>query len=156
MIAFFTRRLILIALILALVGVPAYFLLRPGDSVSLLYQSENSQLSIKGTYLSVEVVDSAEEHQLGLSNRPNLDKGEGMLFVYERPMTPSFWMKDMKFSIDIIWIGEDKKIVFIHHNVSPETFPQSFQPPRSIKYVLEANAGFAESVQAVPGDLVNF
>lgn len=143
------------AALLILIGT-AYFWLRPKDSISLLYQSEKLQLSIKGTYLSVEVADTAEKHQRGLSKRPSLANGEGMLFVYDQPLTPSFWMKDMNFSIDIIWIGEDKKIVFIHHNVIPDTFPQTFSPPSPVKYVLEVQSGFSKARGISSGDIVNF
>lgn len=151
-----TKKFILIAAGILILAAAVYFSTRSQDSNLLLYQTEKDQLSIKGTYLSVEVADSPAEQVQGLSGRKVLASGEGVLFVYDQPTLPSFWMKEMHFPIDIIWIGEDRKIVFIHHNVSPDTFPQSFQPPRPIKYVLEANAGFAESVQAVPGDLVNF
>lgn len=136
--------------------VSAYFLLRPKDSVSLLYQSEKFQLSIKGTYLTVEVADTDREKVMGLSNRPNMGDGEGMLFVYKEPTQPSFWMKEMLFSIDIIWIGSDKKVVAVHHNLAPDTFPQSFQPPSPVSYALEVRAGFSKMHGITTGDDVLF
>lgn len=134
----------------------AYFWLRSQDPPLLLYQSEKLQLSIKGTYLTAYVADTDQEKIAGLSNRPSLGSSEGMLFVYDQPLTPSFWMKDMRFPIDIIWIGEDKKIVFVHENVSPDTFPRTFAPPSPVKYVLEVQSGFSKARGISSGDLVDF
>lgn len=153
---FLTRRLIIIAGVIVLFAGMAYFWLRPGDYISPLYKSEKIKLSIKDTYLTVDISDTPQEKITGLSNRPRLENGGGMIFVYDHPTKPTFWMKEMLFPIDIIWIGEDKKIVFVHENVSPDTFPRTFAPPRPIKYVLEVNAGFARRIQAVPGESVVF
>lgn len=146
----------MVVILLTIFAVLAYFWFRPQDSVSLLYQSEKLQLGIKGTYLLVDVADSDQEKITGLSNRPSLGRDEGMLFVYDPPFRPSFWMKDMLFPIDIIWIGEDKKVVAIEQAVTPETYPKSFQPPVPISYVLEVKAGFSKERGISTGDLVNF
>lgn len=149
-----TKKLILIAAGILILVVAAYFLTRSQDSNLLLYQTEKIQLSIKDTYLSVEVSDSLSEQAQGLSGRQTLASGEGMLFVYERPTVPSFWMKDMKFSIDIIWIGKDRRVAEITANITPETYPQAFQPSNPVQYVLEVTAGFAERHSLKVGDAV--
>lgn len=94
--------------------------------------------------LVVEIADEAAEQVRGLSGRETLAEGRGMLFVYDKPAVRSFWMKDMQFSIDIMWIGENKKVVGIEHAVSPNTYPQTFSPPVPVQYVLEVPAGWAE------------
>lgn len=87
------------------------------------------------------VADTASEQQKGLGGRETLGTDEGMLFVFAENSSHSIWMKDMKFSIDIIWIDETKKIVNIASNISPETYPESFSSPVPSKYVLEMVAG---------------
>ena len=80
----------------------------------------------------------------GLSGTQYLANGEGMLFVYDEPTVPRFWMKDMNYAIDIIWISSDKRVVGIEQNISPETFPATFSPSTPVQYVLEVPAGFVE------------
>ena len=80
----------------------------------------------------------------GLSGTQYLADGEGMLFVYDEPIVPRFWMKDMNYAIDIIWISSDKRVVATEENISPDTFPATFSPNTPVQYVLEVPAGFVE------------
>jgi hypothetical protein len=141
------------ALFILALGV--FFLLFKPDT-SLLEVDNLTQLSIKGVLLQVEVADTPDEQSKGLSGRANLAENEGLLFVYEQPARPSFWMKEMNFPIDIIWISSDKKIAEVTAKVSPDTYPQSFRPQKEIRYVLEVSAGTAERYGWLAGDLVSF
>ena len=58
----------------------------------------------------------------GLSIKNTLNESEGMLFPFDTPGEYSFWMKDMKFPIDIIWIDSNYKIVYIEKNLQPCAF----------------------------------
>lgn len=151
-----TRRIFIIAPLVVLFAGIAYFRPNPGNPVSLLYKSEKMQLSIKSTYLSVDVADTDQEKITGLSNRLSLGSGEGMLFIYDSPVRPSFWMKDMRFPIDIIWISSDKVVVGIEHAVSPVTYPKGFQPAVPVQYVLEVRSGLSQEKGIATGDVVNF
>ena len=111
-------------------------------------------IAIKDTEINIELADTAEKKSQGLSGRNGLPQNQGMLFVYDTPAFYSFWMKDMQFSIDIIWIDEDYKIIDITKGVSPDSFPQSFQPQKPAQYVLEVNAGFGEKNNIKIGDTV--
>jgi uncharacterized protein len=67
--------------------------------------------------------------------------------VFDREGYQGFWMKEMNFPIDIVWLNKDKKIVHIEHNVSPDTYPKIFNPNNEFNnekslYVLETNANF--------------
>ena len=64
-----------------------------------------------------DVADDAESRQRGLSGRESLDDGEGMLFLLAND-SPSFWMKDMRFAIDIVWI-RDGRVVDVTADVPP-------------------------------------
>ena len=94
--------------------------------------------------LEVEIADTPELQVQGLSGRKSLSENKGMLFVYEKPAMPGFWMKDMRFPIDIIWLGEDIRVAGIEAHVPPETYPAVFYSPSPVRYVLEVNAGWAE------------
>jgi uncharacterized protein len=109
---------------------------------------------IRGNEVKLEVVKTPEEQQKGLSGRTSLAEQAGMLFLYEKPAIPGFWMPDMHFAIDIIWIDSRKRIAGITAGITPETYPEIFRPPAPIQYVLEVNAGWAEKYGVKPGDSV--
>jgi len=94
---------------------------------------------INGQELNLEIMREPQERSRGLSGKELLAENAGMLFIFEPSGAPGFWMKDMKFSIDIIWIGSDKQILDITKSVAPETYPEVFKPKSQIQYVLEVN-----------------
>ena len=108
----------------------------------------------------VDIALSEEEWARGLSGRPSLGEDEGMIFLSREKRFPAFWMKDMIFPIDIIWIS-DGKIVGIERNVSPrpgvpERDLDLYIPPESVDAVLEINAGKAAEWGVKIGDSVGF
>lgn len=113
-------------------------------------------LKVGSSDLRVTVVRTAQEKKQGLSGRGSLDDDEGMLFVFDEAGYPKFWMKGMKFSIDIIWIGSDRRIVDLTEGFSPRTFPQTFTPKVAAQYVLEVNEGWVQRRGLKIGDLVSF
>lgn len=125
---------------------------------SLVSQKILKVLTADGSTYGYKVLfsDTPELRTKGLSGRASLGTDEVMLFVFEREVRNFFWMKDMLFSIDIVWLDADKQIIHIEKNVSPETFPKSFGPDENSKYVLEFKAGTADSVGMKRGDRVSF
>lgn len=119
-------------------------------------KSHTEKVVINGVEMIAEIADSENKIKKGLSGRNQLGEAEGMLFVFEKPSIHSFWMKDMKFSIDIIWIDEALKIIDIAKNVSPDTYPRTFQSSKPVKYVLEVKAGWTEKYNVNKGDKVYF
>ncbi len=94
--------------------------------------------------VALEIADSPKEREHGLSDRRSLADTAGLLFVFDRAGKQCFWMKDMRFSIDMIWLDGDKKILKIERGVSPATYPQTFCPPQPAQYVIEVNDGVAD------------
>ncbi len=90
----------------------------------------------------------------GLSNRAGLADNVGMLFVFNPPTMDGFWMKDMRFPLDIIWAGSDGTITTLYKNISPDTYPTSFYPSVPATYVLEVPAGFADEHQVAIGSKI--
>ena len=85
-----------------------------------------------------------------------LKENEGMLFVFNHADKYSFWMKDMNFPIDIVWIGEDMHVVYIKKNALPTSYPETFTPNQDAKYVLEVISSFSEKNNLKVGDKVEF
>ncbi len=115
-----------------------------------------SDVYVSGQKIAVELANTPAKRIQGLSGRNALGQNEGMFFVFEKPDYYAFWMRDMNFKIDIIWIDENKKIVDIVKNATPESYPEKFSPQSPAQYVLEVNAGFADEHKINIGDLVKF
>ena len=122
---------------------------------------KKKEIKIGDKSLLVEVVDSLETRNKGLSGRDGLEADQGMLFVFEtQDVNPGFWMKDMKFSIDIIWINDGKvsQITKEVPNPTPETPERSlpiYTPQDAVDYVLEVSAGFSDKNGISVGDAVD-
>lgn len=113
-----------------------------------------SSIQINDRTITVEIADSPAERERGLSGKAGLAEDEGMLFVFDEDGRLAFWMKDMLFAIDILWISRDGAIVHIEENVAPETYPASFTPRSEARYVVELPAGYVSKYTVRLGDIV--
>lgn len=104
----------------------------------------HKKIIIGNIAVKAEIAKSLAEKQKGLSGRSFMRKNSGMLFVFSQPDFYSFWMKDMEFPIDIIWLDENLRIINIEKNITPDTFPKKFIPQRPAKYALEVNGGWSD------------
>lgn len=117
-----------------------------------IFSQDKKQARINNSTIEIEVADTSEERSKGLSGRESLSKNRGLLFIYPEPDFYGIWMKDMKFSIDVIWFDENYRVIDIVQGVRPESFPKTFKPPAPAKYVLEVNAGFTSEYEIKIGD----
>lgn len=103
--------------------------------------------------IDIEIADTDYETQTGLMYRDGMEDNQGMLFVFEEPAYHSFYMKNTKFSIDIIFIDKDLRIASFKERAKPldEAGLNSEVP---VQYVLEVNAGLAERWQLDVGDRI--
>lgn len=104
--------------------------------------------------VTVEVARSSVEQIRGLSGRPDLKRGHGMLFVYDRPQPVSIWMKDMRFPLDILWI-RGGRIVKIEKRAPPlDPHGPARTYTATADLVLEVPAGFTDRERIHLGDSV--
>ena len=118
------------------------------DSPDAATDATGATVTIRRQSVDVEVVTSREAQALGLGGRDSLAWDSGMLFPYERPAFVSFWMKGMRFDIDIVWI-RDQRVVGIAarvpHPPDRDSKPATVRPPEMVDMVLEVPAGYAEA-----------
>lgn len=124
-------------------------------------KKESTQVTIKDLVIQAKISDETKEHQSGLADYSSLALGDGMIFVFDKSASYVFWMKDVEFAIDILWIDEAKKIVDIAPNVPPEPNKGEkdltrYKPKSDAKYVLEINAGLSALHNLQIGDQVAF
>ncbi len=112
--------------------------------------------------VQAEIADTPVTRQQGLSGHAPLKENQGMLFMFPQPAVQSFWMIDMTFPLDMIWIGADKKVVGITADIpapAPGTPPKDLpthQSPGRVQYVLEVRAGWVEGRGVKVGDEVEW
>lgn len=118
------------------------------SSPSIASQSSKSlpTVTIGTARIEVDVATTTAAVRRGLSGRLRLEEDRGMLFIFPVADIYRFWMPDMHFPLDIIWI-HDGEVVDISRNVSNDFDPENlrfYSPHTKSERVLEVNAGFAE------------
>ncbi len=125
---------------------------------SLLKVADHSfqNIQLKNKTLKVEVVNTTASTEQGLSARTRIDS-DGMLFVFNEVGIQRFWMKQMQFNLDLIWL-KDLQVVDISENV-PKPLPTQteqqlpvYMPRAAVNEVLEVPAGTAQTWQLKVGD----
>ncbi len=133
------------------------------DNSSLKYNPDKLSgykkaiVTINKYNISAYVADTDAKRTEGLSGVENISLDQGMLFILDYPSKQGFWMKEMKFPLDIIWVGDNDTVVHIEKNLQPCMsifFCPVFTPLKEAKYVLETRTGFADSHSVKEGTRV--
>lgn len=126
---------------------------------AILDSKETSAITINGHSFKVTEVSSQKDLEIGLSETKSISSDQGMLFIFEEASYYSFWMKNMKFPIDIIYINQDA-IVTIRNNAQPPKNNTDnlvvYFPEKPSNKVLEIQAGLAEKYGFKIGDKVTY
>ena len=144
-------------LILTIVSIIAVIII----FIVLMNIKPSSKLPTKACFngricVNIELALTEEQQKIGLMNRANLSEDAGMLFVYKDMNLKKFWMKNTLIPLDIIWMDNSNRIIYIERNAQPCT-----RDPCDIygidalsKDVLEVNGGFATKNNLLVGDIV--
>ena len=119
---------------------------------SLQYDALPTHVELDGERFTLEVAATEEEREKGLGGRESLCRTCAMLFVFEKSERYAFWMKDMRFPIDIVWFLGDR-VVFVAHEVSPD-FSGILEPAVVADRVIELSSGAAKNAEV--GEKVRF
>ena len=143
-----TQSVIIVTICIIPVLVAVSFLMRPnvplppagyGESKHKLTIINNHGATTTRT-IDVLVAETPAQRERGLSGMLSLPRDEGMLFLFDQSDTFTFWMPDMHFSIDMVWIDENWRVVDVTQHATPESYPKTIFSPRiPARYVLEIN-----------------
>lgn len=115
--------------------------------------------TIENDKFNIEVADEDKERVKGLSERKNLAEDKGMVFVFDKKGKYGFWMRNVNFPLDIIYISDDT-IVDIIKNAEPKALDATdipiYEPKQEANYVLEINGGLSDKLEIQIGDKVKF
>ncbi|MEO2052636.1 MAG: DUF192 domain-containing protein [Allomuricauda sp.] len=156
----YKNTILLFALILALVSckneakteikTEAISFTKEGDLKIIKLASDSTSVDF-----DIEIAETEYETQTGLMYRPSMETKQGMLFIFPKAGQRSFYMKNTEFPLDIIYIGEDQKIVSFQKNAQP--YDESSLPSEgAAKYVLEINGGLSDNLGLQVGDSITF
>lgn len=124
---------------------------RPSDLVTMRIKGQSDPAKV---FQLRKAVTPAEQEQ-GLSGSTHLADHTGMIFMYQYPANLCFWMKEMNYSIDMIWVDGAKKVVAIESNVSPKTYPEKSFCHEG-RYVIEIPANAADKARIQKGSQLIF
>lgn len=100
-------------------------------------------MAVGEVVVEASLATTAVQRRRGLSGTPFLPPGVVKLFVFDELGEWGFWMRDMNYPIDIIWLDAAGAVVHIEADVHPDTYPETFAPDALALYVIETEAGFA-------------
>jgi uncharacterized membrane protein (UPF0127 family) len=118
-----------------------------------------AKVTVRGLELNADLAVTQEQMAKGLAVKDELEENESMLFVFGEPSRHSFWMKDMKFPIDILWLDSDGKVVHIEKNLQPclsVLVCTNYSPNTDSQYVLETVSGFTQRHNVNVGTDIDF
>ncbi len=156
------KFLIQTILLIIVIGAAIVFFQSGSSSLSIPFLPQQSvlrELTINEKKLQVEIADTQEKRSKGLGGRESLGEGKGMLFIFPKADKYPFWMKGLKFSLDFIYIREDKVIDFLP-NIAPPSAGQTdeslpiYLPREEADKVLEVAAGTIEKLNIKVGDKI--
>ena len=144
-----TTIILSIGVVLILVGLVASFVAS--------HFKPTTEVRLGSGVFGLDKADTEATRTQGLSGVKKLGPNEGMLFVFDTNDTHGIWMKDMNIPLDIIWLNESKKVVYIVKNAPPEDVVKTIYSPKdAARYVIELSAGSVQKAGIKTGDTANF
>ena len=117
-------------------------------------EAQTPQVCDQKSCVEVEVVSKPADLEKGLMYRTGMGTDQGMLFVFNADERHAFWMKNMHFNLDMLWLDHDGRVIYIGRNIPACTNDPCpvYTPEKDSRYVLELNSGYIDSHQWKPGD----
>lgn len=145
-----------ILLIIVILGATYLYKGNPASFPFVPQKQKLTAVNVGSTKINVEIADTKEKRSRGLGGRQSLATDSGMLFIFEGLDRRQFWMKNVSFPLDLIWIAKDK-IVDITKSIPPQMEAEDkdltiYQSNEPVDKVLEVNGGFAGANNIRVGD----
>ena len=121
-------------------------------------QPHYTQIKIAGATVYATTASALADQIRGLQGVKKLAPNQGKLFIYSSPQTMQFWMRHMQIPLDIIWIDQNKKIIYFSEKtpVCRKDPCLLYASEKPAQYILEVNSGFVTAHQLKIGMPVDF
>lgn len=107
----------------------------------ILSYQKSTTVRIGDGVFRVRIASTDAQREKGLGGVTELAQNEAMLLAYDTSDAHKIWMKDMKISIDAVWLNADRRVVYIEQAIAPDSYPTAYGPSSPAKYVLELSEG---------------
>ncbi|HVZ12396.1 MAG TPA: DUF192 domain-containing protein [Patescibacteria group bacterium] len=151
------KKLILVYVVLVVIVILLAVFKGGGNLLSFIPSfGKTATATVNGTKLNLLVAKSDQDRVKGLSGRKSLDKNQGMIFIFDHKDKYGFWMKDMLFPIDIIYIDTDHVVYVVRNAPAGGQLANLtvYRPDDPANYVLEVNAGIADKLKIQKGTTI--
>lgn len=133
------KRVVIAATVFAVAVLMAQF-------VSAYFLQPRAVMHLAGERFEVRIADNDRTRIKGLSGTSELPANEAMVFIFDNDSRHTIWMKDMNYSIDIVWLDASRTVVDYVTDVSPDTYPnRTFSPKADARYVAEFRSGTVQA-----------
>ncbi len=139
----------LVVCLLLVVGVAAFMLIEP-------QMRPRISLALGDGVFKTRIAQTPEQRDRGLSGVGHLGPSEAMLFLFDSSDKWAIWMKGVKIPLDIVWLDQAQKVVYIVKGASPDDFPKSYVPNDPALYVLELPLGAVDAKNIRIGSKATF
>lgn len=113
---------------------------------------DQAVLKLSGASYHITVLRTEDEREKGLSGSDSLPEGRAMVFEFPVEKKWGIWMKDMNYPIDIVWLNDDREVVYTVKNAQPSSYPDTiFMPDTDSRYVIELPGGTIERTGITKG-----
>ena len=113
-------------------------------------------LSFGTEAVKMDALTTKQEQMKGYTNRTRPEDNHGFLYVLDKPSRYAYWMKNMLFTTDVVWLDGQLRVIDLKASVKPETYPdQIFEPIQPASYMLEFPDGFITRNRITIGDTVD-
>jgi uncharacterized protein len=153
------KKILLILAILVILVLGAYFIQKYSKGSILPIGAGIPTVTIGNYSFKVTVATSEKDQEIGLSETNSLAINQGMIFLFQAPGYYPFWMKNMKFPIDIIYIDSDTIVTIINDAKAPKNSSESltiYTPTQPADKVLEIQSGLSGKYHFQNGDKVKY
>lgn len=145
--------------ILTLVALILFFVY----AMQLRRNATHTDIKIGQNTIYAQIADTKNKQSMGLSYTKDLATSTGMLFIFDEIDEKNFWMKDMNYDLDIIWIDESKTVTGFFERVPTDSYNKKnpeqskiYHSPENTKYVLEVPANTIKNLKIKVGDVLDF
>ncbi len=152
------KKLIIVYVVLIIAVILLFVVKTGGNPLSFINFGSKATAEVGKNKVNLILAKTESERKKGLSGRKSLPQDQGMLFKFDSKAKYGFWMKDMLFPIDIIWL-DDNTVVYVVKNAAPPTQAPAlvvYYPSKDANYVLELNAGQADKFGIKEGTTIKF
>lgn len=129
-----------------------------GNSTDFFPHYDKKTVLINGFKVLLAIASTDELRIKGLSGSEKLNENEGMLFLFDKPSKQGFWMNEMKYPIDILWLDSNSSVIYIEKNLEPcKIFLACpvYNPQADSLYVIELRAGFVDRHSIRNGTIID-